>query len=107
MRYTPCLDGHGIKLRDTVPDGAANIIDACVSAIERSVDWGEHEGRRRKPCHGQPILLAGAPLGQYHCECCLEMQIAGTPHMAPEDDYEAMTGQPWPAGYADAEEVAA
>lgn len=99
MRYTPTLDGHGIKFKDDVPDHAVNIIDACIRELELRVDWGEHEGRRRKPCHGQPILLAGMPLGQYHCEGCMEMQLAGLAHLSPDDDYEEMTGQPWPAGY--------
>lgn len=103
MRYTPTLDAHGITMKDTVPDSVVNVVDACVREIERNIDWGQHEGRKRKPCHGQPILLAGQPLGQYHCEGCMEMQIAGMAHLPPDDDYEAMTGQPWPAGYEEAE----
>jgi hypothetical protein len=104
MRYTPYLDSHGIKFEEHVPDSVVNIIDAAFAHIERTIEWGEHEGKRRKPCVGQPLLLAGAPLGQYHCEFCGEMQLAGTPHLPPDDDYETVIGQPWPAGY---EEVSA
>ena len=100
MRYTPFLEGHGITLKESVPDNAANIIDAALQAIEGTINWGEHEGKKRKPCHEQPLLLAGMPLGQYHCPVCLEMQIAGIPHLPPDENYEQMTGQPWPAGYA-------
>lgn len=99
MRYTPTLDAHGIEVKDVVSDDLANLIDACIRAVEQTVDWGEHDGRKRNPCHGQPILLAGQPIGQYHCECCSEMQIAGIPHLPPAHDYEAMTGRAWPAGY--------
>lgn len=38
----------------------------------------------------EPLLLAGAPMGQYHCNYCGGMQLAGTPHMdwRPEDFME-------------------
>ena len=102
MRYTPTLDAHGIKYKENVPDSVVNVIDACIEDIDRRIDWGEHGGKRRKPCHGRPILLAGQPLGQYHCEGCGAMQLAGMAHLPPED-YEAEYGQPWPAGYEEAE----
>lgn len=101
MRYTPFLDERGVKISDDVPDHAANVLDAALAALERTVDWGEHEGKKRKPCTGQPILLAGMPLGQYHCEGCGLMQMAGEPHFDVDEDYEAMTGRDWPAGYED------
>lgn len=101
MRNTSFLDSHGYKLKDDVPDNAANIIDAALEAVSARIEWGEHEGKKRKPCHGQPLLLAGAPLGQYHCECCGEMQLAGIPHLPPDEDYEKAMGEEWPAGYED------
>jgi hypothetical protein len=36
------------------------------------------------PCLGKPELLAGQPIGMYHCEYCGEMQIAGTNHLPPQ-----------------------
>ena len=64
-------------------------------------DWGEHQGRRRKPCPEDPEKLKGMPIGQYHCPCCSEMQLGGMPHLAPDEDYERVYGEPWPAGYED------
>ena len=112
MRYTPFLDEKKISFKKTVPDDVANILDACLSYIERTVEWGEYEGRKRKPCPEQSILLAGAPLGQYHCPFCGMMLLAGVPHFSPSapeeqdpnyplDDYEDEYGQPWPPGYED------
>jgi hypothetical protein len=101
MRHTPYLDSVGITFKDNVPDHAVNIIDTLLQRVNSTIDWGEHEGRKRKPCPEQPLLLTGMPLGQYHCPVCLEMQIAATPHMSPDEHYEQLTGQPWPAGYED------
>lgn len=103
MKHTPTLDRCGITFKDDLSDGVLNIIDACLSAIESRVVWGGDKGRRRKPCSGQPILLAGAPLGQFHCESCGEMQMAGWPHLDVDPDYEDVYGQEWPAGYEDAD----
>ncbi len=103
MRYTPFLDRVGVTFKSDVPDSVVNVVDSCLSYIETTINWGEHDGRERKPCPEQPILLTGQPLGQYHCPVCVEMQIAGMPHLPPDDDYEAMTGHEWPAGYKDAE----
>jgi hypothetical protein len=54
----------------------------------------------RLPCPEDPALLAGAPIGMYHCPVCGMMVMAALPHPAPDDDYEAEYGRPWPAGYA-------
>ena len=121
MRYTPFLDEKKITLK--VPEGIseeglrifdnlANILDSCLAVIERNIDWGEFAGKKRKPCLEQPMLLAGAPLGQYHCPVCGMMLLAGLPHFSPSavrdgihtpghsiDDYEAEYGRAWPAGY--------
>ncbi len=88
-----------VQIRPDVPDHCANVIDAALAAVSASIQWGEHDGRKRKPCRGQPLLLAGTPLGQYHCEDCGEMQMAGWPHLFPDDGYEEVMGRPWPAGY--------
>lgn len=98
MRYTPFLDEKGIAFKEDVPDSVVNILDACLSVIEGAIDWGEFEGRERKPCPEQSMLLAGQPMGQYHCPICGMMLLAGLPHLPPED-YEAEYGEPWPAGY--------
>lgn len=103
-RHTPLLDRCGIRLVEPVNDSLANVLDAALQAIEAQIPWGEHEGRRRRPCDGQPILLAGLPLGQYHCEVCGEMQVAGMAHLPPDEDYEEVTGRPWPSGYYDLED---
>jgi hypothetical protein len=64
------------------------------------VAWGRGpDGRRRKPCPEDPVLLLGMPIGMYHCPVCGEMQMAGMMHLPPEPDYEGMFGQAWPAGY--------
>jgi hypothetical protein len=62
-------------------------------------EWGTHEGRVRKPCPEDPAILAGLPIGQFHCPGCGEMQVAGLPHAPPDADYEEMTGCDWPPGY--------
>lgn len=105
MRHTPVLDRCRVSFREPVSDHLANVLDACLSEIERMVDWGVHprDGRRRRPCDGQPILLAGMPLGQHHCPCCGEMQLAGWAHLPPDEDYELAMGRDWPAGYEEAE----
>ena len=77
MRHTPVLDRCGISLVHGISDNVANVIDACLGAVERTIPWGEGpDGRRRRPCRGQPLLLAGMPLGMYHCEDCGEMVMA-------------------------------
>ena len=100
MRHTPYLDSMGITFKDDVPDHAVNIIDSLLEMVNKRIDWGtDRKGRKRKPCPEQPLLLVGQPIGQYHCPVCVEMQIAGLPHMTPDEDYERMTGREWPAGY--------
>lgn len=99
MRHTPYLDSLGISFKEDVPDHAVNIIDNLLERVNAGIDWGTHEGKKRKPCPEQPILLTGMPIGQYHCPVCMEMQLAAMPHLPPDEDYEQMTGQPWPAGY--------
>ena len=117
MRYTPFLDRIGVTFKADVSDHAVNIIDSCLAYIEGTVDWGTYQGRRRKPCPEQPILLTGQPIGQYHCPACGMMVMASVPHLAPNatqamkddplyplDDYEVEYGQPWPPGYDDIKE---
>jgi hypothetical protein len=112
MRYTPFLDSVGVKMKENVPDHAVNIIDSALATISNWIDWGEYEGRRRKPCPEQPILLAGQPIGQYHCPACGMMIMASMPHLSPGkpddndpeyplSDYEDEYGHPWPPGYED------
>lgn len=114
MRYTPFLDRIGITFKDDVPDHAVNVIDTCLALLERAVDWGEYQGRKRKPCPEQPLLLAGQPIGQYHCPVCGMMLMAALPHMEPGAtdeqknhplyplaDYEDEYGCEWPPGYED------
>lgn len=107
MRYTPFLDSVGISFKEDVPDSVVNVLDSCLHEISRKIDWGEYKGKRRKPCHEQPMLLAGQPLGQYHCPFCMCMNVAGLPHLPPDavggdpenDKWEDYTGREWPAGY--------
>jgi hypothetical protein len=87
-------------------ESAREVLEAALRIIDHSIDWGEYKGRKRLPCPEQPLLLLGAPLGQYHCPVCGEMQLAGIPHLAPDEDYEQVIGQPWPAGYEDDESPA-
>lgn len=89
-------------LDDKGLDRLEKVLNAYAGYLDRTIDWGEHEGRKRKPCPEQPVTLIGMPLGQYHCPVCMEMQIAGLPHMQPDEHYERMTGQEWPAGYEEA-----
>lgn len=105
MRHTPLLDRCKIIVKDTVPDDFVNMLDAALRAVESTINWGAYEGKRRKPCTEQPLLLAGQPIGQYHCPMCGEMQLAGMAHLPPDHDYEAACGRPWPAGYWDDEGV--
>lgn len=102
-RHTPVLDRCGIKLKENVPESLASVLDAALGAVEQLIDWGEYEGRKRRPCDGQPLLLAGAPLGMYHCEVCGEMCVAGIAHVSPDEDYEKVMGRLWPSGYYDLE----
>lgn len=37
------------------------------------------------PCVEHPEMLAGEPLGTYHCPFCLHNQMAGLPHINDED----------------------
>lgn len=104
MRYTPFLDECQIKFNDDVPDSVVNVIDACLKWIDRDVNWGHYKGRNRNRCPEQPMLLAGQPIGQYHCPVCGMMIIAGLPHLDPSG-YEREYGQPWPPGYQEVEDV--
>lgn len=76
------------------------------------INWGSHEGRKRKPCREDPGALSGKPIGMYHCSACGVMVLAGVLHTSPEappaeeqdpryhlDDYEDEYGRPWPPGY--------
>jgi hypothetical protein len=112
VRHTPFLDAKGITFKETVPDSITTILDSALHAIENLIDWGEYEGKKRLPCPEQSVMLAGAPLGQYHCPFCGMMILAGMPHFEPGatpeqkthpqyplDDYEVEYGRPWPPGY--------
>lgn len=128
MRHTPYLDRIGVSFKETVPDSVVTILDAALAICEGCVDWGEWKGKKRKPCPENPVLLAGAPIGQYHCPVCGMMAIASIPHPSPAapekhcdcpagaydpgnvhaescsmnyplDDYEVEYGRPWPVGY--------
>ncbi len=37
------------------------------------------------PCSGNPEALKGQPIGMYHCQFCGEMQLAGVPHLPPQN----------------------
>lgn len=78
------------------------------------VDWGEYQGRKRLPCPEDPLLLAGQPIGMYHCPECGMMVVAALPHLSPNapppdeqdpcyplDHYEDEYGWPWPPGYVE------
>lgn len=120
MRYTPFLDKYGITIKGTQTpeqiDHLVNVLDSALAAVEQLLDWGSYEGRERKPCPEQPLLLAGMPIGQYHCPVCGMMVMAAMPHLTPgappageQDeryplhDYETEYGRPWPPGYQEAE----
>jgi hypothetical protein len=110
LRYTPYLDRIGVTFKDDVPDSVVNILDTALAIAEGTVEWGQWEGKKRKPCPENPVLLAGQPIGQYHCPHCGMMLMASVPHLSPaapkeQDqlyfmaDYEVEYGQPWPPGY--------
>lgn len=118
MRYTPFLERNMISIKLSDPpseeqiDHMVNIIDSALAAVSAMIDWGAYEGKSRKPCEGQPILLSGQPIGQYHCEACGMMVVAGLPHPSPNEreiqhplypigHYEDEYQQPWPPGYED------
>lgn len=110
MRHTPYLDYLGATFKEDVPDHAVNIIDNALDMLSCQVEWGEWEGRKRKRCLEDPMLLTGMPLGQYHCPVCGMMVMAAMPHLTPAgrddpeypfEDYEIEYGFPWPAGYED------
>ncbi len=42
----------------------------------------------RARCKYDPVKLLGQPIGQFHCPECGEMQIAGIPHLPPEDEWD-------------------
>lgn len=42
-------------------------------------------GTEQAFCPERPELLAGQPIGQYHCPSCGCMVVAGIPHL-PHDD---------------------
>jgi hypothetical protein len=46
------------------------------------------------PCPGKPEELKGQPIGQYHCEYCGEMQIAGMEHLPPQ--FPEFWAEPFP-----------
>ena len=64
--------------------------------------WGSYRGRPRKPCPEDPVKLLGQPIGMYHCPSCGEMQLAGVPHLLPDENYEEVYGMEWPPDYEDA-----
>lgn len=110
MRHTPYLNSIGVVFKEDVPDYAVNIIDNALAIINARIEWGEYEGKKRKPCPEQPLLLSGQPIGQYHCPMCGMMVMAGMPHLSPAapknqdiryplDDFEIEYGYPWPPGY--------
>jgi hypothetical protein len=112
LTHTPYLDSLGISFKPDVPAHAVNIIDHLLAEANRQIDWGEYQGRKRKPCPEQPLLLTGMPIGQYHCPVCGMMLLAAMPHISPRrppdhdpeyplDDYEDEYGRPWPPGYED------
>lgn len=104
MRYTPYLDSIGVTFDESIPDRIVNILDAALGYASSTVKWGSFEGKARKPCPENPLLLAGAPIGQYHCPACGMMVMAAMPHLSPEADdmfpaYEVEMVRAWPAGY--------
>lgn len=110
MRYTPYLDSMGITFKNDVPDDVVNIIDNLLKRVNAQIDWGSYDGRKRKPCPEQPLLLTGMPIGQYHCPVCGIMLLAAMPHLSPnapenappeypDGHYEDEYGRPWPPGY--------
>jgi hypothetical protein len=106
VRYTPYLDSIGVTFKPDVSDHAVNIIDSLLSRVNANIQWGERDGRTRKPCPEQPLLLTGQPIGMYHCPVCGMMLMAAMPHLEPHDpdgDYEDEYGRPWPPGYYDDE----
>lgn len=52
------------------------------------------------PCPYNPEVLKDAPIGMFHCPLCGEMQIAGLPHLPPEEE-SSLWGEDIGAGGAE------
>ena len=52
------------------------------------VEAGERVAWAAEPliCQHDPLTMLGKPIGQYHCPECGQMQVAGVPHIADEED---------------------
>lgn len=51
-----------------------------------SIDAPLDENGNRCPWPWEPQQLVGAPLGQFHCQYCGAMCVAGMPHLDYRDD---------------------
>ena len=69
--------------RDIAP---ADAVDIDLST-DLSIDAPLNESGERCPWPWEPQQLKGLPLGQYHCEFCGAMVVAGIPH----PDYREVT----------------
>jgi hypothetical protein len=62
--------------RDIAPEDATDIN----LATDLSIDAPLNEEGERCPWPWEPQQLVGVPMGQYHCEYCGAMCVAGVPH---------------------------
>lgn len=69
---TPLIDWHSIAPADAVDIDLTARLDITAPHNE----MGE-----RCPWPWDPQQLVGAPIGQYHCEYCGAMVLAGIPHI--------------------------
>jgi len=65
-----------------------------VSLVEEGGVWRLPVNELGEACEFplDPLLRAGAPLGQYHCPYCGGMQVAGVPHLDWSDEMFADLG---------------
>lgn len=81
-------DDPPLRWTDLTPAGAANV--DLTDPRWAGVAAPHNELGQRCPWPWGPQQLGGAPMGQYHCEYCGAMVVAGLPHL----DYGPAGGEP-------------
>jgi hypothetical protein len=76
--------------------------DAVALDLSRdlSIDAPLNEMGERCPWPWEPQQLVGAPLGQFHCQYCGAMCVAGVPHLDYRSEPESNAAAPSPVSAA-------